>query len=121
MPIPSNKELYEQVKMDINQKYPKHSAYRPGLLVQEYKHRGGTYEGNKNMNNGLPLWFASTWSNQRGEPIYKFKSDIFRPTVKVMKDTPTTFAELTTEEIAKARREKARTGRVKQFKDSKNK
>ena len=43
----------------------------------------------------------------------KFKSDIFRPTVRVTKDTPTTFAELTTEEIAKARREKTRTGRAK--------
>ena len=121
MPTPSNKELYEQVKKEIYQNYPEHSAYISGLLVQEHKRRGGTYEGNKSINNGLPLWFASKWSNQRGEPIYKFKSDIFRPTVKVTKDTPTTFAELTTEEIAKARREKARTGRVKHFKDSKNK
>ena len=117
MPIPCNNELYEQVKMEIYQKYPKHSAYRSGLLVQEYKRRGGTYEGNKSINNGLPLWFASKWSNQRGEPIYKFESDIFRPNVKVTKDTPTTFAELTTEERAKSRREKARTVRVKQSKD----
>ena len=121
MPIPSNEELDEQVKKEVCQKYPKHSAYRSGLLVQEYKRRGGTYEGNRNINNGLPLWFASKWTNQRGEPIYKFKSDIFRPTVRVTKDTPTTFAELTAEEIAKARREKARTGRVKQFKESNKK
>ena len=121
MPIPSNKELYEQVKKDIFQKYPKHSAYRSGLLVQEYKRRGGTYEGNMNINNGLPLWFASKWSNQRGEVGYRYLSDIYRPTVKVTKDTPTTFAELTTEEIAKARREKAKTGRVKQFKESNKK
>ena len=120
MPIPSNKELYEQVKTEIYQKYPKHSAYRSGLLVQEYKRRGGTYEGNMNINNGLPLWFASKWSNQRGEPFYKFKNDMFRPTVRVTKDTPTTFAELTTEEIRKARREKAGTARLKEFKDSKN-
>ena len=100
MPIPSNKELYEQVK-----KYPKHSAYRSGLLVQEYKRRGGTYEGTESKNTGLNRWFSEIWLNQRGEPKYKFKSDIFRPTVKVTKDTPTTFAELTTEEIAKARRE----------------
>ena len=79
-------------------------------------------KGKKSINTGLPLWFASKWTNQRGEPFYKFVfSDIFRPTVRVTKDTPTTFAELTTEEIAKARREKARTGRVKQFKDSNKK
>ena len=56
MPIPSNKELYEQVKFAVYQKYPKHSAYRSGLLVQEYKRRGGTYEGtesNKNSNTGF--------------------------------------------------------------------
>ena len=69
----------------------------------------------------MPLWFASKWSNQRGEPFYKFKSDIFRPTVRATKDTPIIFAELTPEEIAKARREKAKTGRVKQFKDSNKK
>ena len=46
---------------------------------------------------------------------------VFRPTVRVTKDTPTTFAELTAEEIAKARREKTRTGRVKQFKESNKK
>jgi hypothetical protein len=121
MPIPSNKELYEQVKKEVYHKYPKHSAYRSGLLVQEYKRRGGTYEGNKSINNGLPLWFASKWSNQRGEVGYRYLSDIYRPTVRVTKDTPTTFAELTAEEIAKARREKARTGRVKQFKESNKK
>ena len=121
MPIPSNKELYEQVKKEIFQKYPKHSTYGSGLLVQEYKRRGGTYEGTESKNKGLNRWLSEIWLNQRGEPIYKFKSDIFRPTVRVTKDTPTTFAELTTEEIAKARREKARTGRVKQFKDSNKK
>ena len=53
--------------------------------------------------------------------MWRYLSDIYRPTVSVAKNTPTTFAELTTEEIAKARREKARTGRVKQFKDSNKK
>ena len=72
----------------------------------------------KIQTNGLPLWFASKWINQRGEPFYRFKSDIFRPTVMVTKDTPTTFAEPATEEVGKAKREKARTARVNQFKDS---
>ena len=53
--------------------------------------------------------------------MWRYLSDIYRPTVRVTNDTPTTFAELTTEEIAKARREKAKTGRVKQFKDSNKK
>ena len=47
MPEPTNKTLYEQVKKEIYAKDPKHSAYRSGLLVQEYKKRGGTYSGDK--------------------------------------------------------------------------
>ena len=36
-PTPTNMKLYNQVKEEIYKKYPKHSAYRSGLLVQEYK------------------------------------------------------------------------------------
>ena len=47
MPEPTNKKLYEEVNKEIYAKYPKHSAYRSGLLVQEYKKRGGGYSGDK--------------------------------------------------------------------------
>jgi hypothetical protein len=117
MPEPKNKKLYEEVKEDIYKKYPKHSAYRSGLLVQEYKRRGGTYEGEEKGAEGLNRWFAEKWKNQRGEVGYKTKSDIYRPTVRVTKETPTTFKELTKKEIEKARREKATTGQVKKFKN----
>ena len=99
MPEPVDKELYEKVKKEIYAKYQQHSAYRSGLLVQEYKRRGGTYKGSETKTNGLNLWFASKWRNQRGEVGYKYKSDVYRPTVRVTKDTPTTFAELTEKEI----------------------
>ena len=32
-----DKILYEKVKKEIYLKYPKHSAYRSGLLVKKYK------------------------------------------------------------------------------------
>ena len=67
---------------------------------------------------GLNLWYASDWNNQRGETGYKYKSDIYRPTKKVSSKTPTTFKELTKKEIESARREKASKGRVKEFKKS---
>ena len=35
----ANQELYDKVKTQIYAKYPKHSAYRSSLLVQEYKRR----------------------------------------------------------------------------------
>ena len=54
---PNNKQLYAHVKADIYAKYPTHSAYRSGLLVEEYKRRGGTYSGKRD--DGLKLWFAS--------------------------------------------------------------
>jgi hypothetical protein len=53
MPEPTNKKLYEEVKAEIYAKYPTHSAYRSGLLVQEYKRRGGTYEGKESKTKGL--------------------------------------------------------------------
>ena len=106
MSTPADKKLYDQVKKEIYEKYPKHSAYRSGLLVQEYKKRGGTYKGKENKSSGLNLWFDSKWRNQRGEEGYKYKSDLYRPTVKVHDKTPTTFKELTKEQIEKAKKEK---------------
>ena len=119
MPEPTNKKLYEEVKKEIYAKYPKHSAYRSGLLVQEYKKRGGKYKGKEKKDEGLNRWFdLEKWSNQRGEVGYKYKSDIYRPTIKATSKTPATFKELTKKEIDAARREKARKGRVKKFKKS---
>ena len=115
MSKPANKELYDKVKKQIYAKYPKHSAYRSGLLVQEYKSKGGTYVGTKDSKKGLGKWFDEKWKNQRGEVGYKNKSDVYRPTVRVNKNTPTTFDELTKEQIKKAQKEKAKTGRVKKF------
>ena len=99
MPEPTNKKLYEEVKKEIYAKYPKHSAYRSGLLVQEYKKRGGKYKGKEKKDEGLNLWYASDWKNQRGETGYKYKSDIYRPTKKVNSKTPTTFSKLSKKKL----------------------
>ena len=115
MPEPKNKKLYEEVKKEVYKKYPKNSTYRSGLLVQEYKKRGGTYEGKENKSSGLNRWFKEKWVNQRGEVGYKNKSDIYRPSVRVNKDTPTTHKELTATQIKNAQQEKKKTGRVKKF------
>ena len=117
MPEPTNTKLYEEVKKEIYAKYPTHSAYRSGLLVQEYKKRGGTYSGDKSKGS-LGRWFKEDWKNQRGETGYKKKGDVYRPTKRVNSKTPTTFKELTKTEIESAKKEKAKTGRVKEFKKS---
>ena len=114
MPSPVNKELYEKIKKQIYLKYPKHSAYRSGLLVKEYKKQGGTYTGNKKTSN-LKRWFDEKWTNQRGKVGYKQKGDIYRPTIRINNKTPTTFNELTKIQIEKAKQEKKKTGKVKKF------
>lgn len=111
---PANPKLYERVKKEVYAKHPTHSAYRSGLLVQEYKRRGGKYTGKESEKTGLNKWFAQKWVNQRGEVGYKKPGDIYRPTVKVG-DTPKTFAELSRADIERAQREKKNTGRVKRF------
>ena len=115
-PEPLDMKLYNEIKDKVWKMYDKPSAYRSGMLTKLYKEAGGTYSGEKDKNNGLPLWFASKWKNQRGEVGYKYKSDVYRPTVKVSSKTPTTFSELTPEELKRAKNEKAKYGRVKKFK-----
>lgn len=120
MPEPRDKILYEKIKNEITSKY-KPSAYRSGMIVKNYKDAyenkyksKNAYIGNR-YNSNLNRWFNEKWLNQRGVVGYQQKGDIYRPSVKVNKDTPITFAELSKKQIEKARVEKAKTGRVKRF------
>ena len=115
MSQPKNKKLYEKVKEEIYKKYPQHSAYRSGLLVKEYKARGGEYTGSKNKDEGLSRWFRETWRSDKGTVGYDHKNSVYRPTKRITKDTPTTFNELTKKQIQRAKREKALKGRVNKF------
>jgi hypothetical protein len=123
MPIPRDSNLYAKTKVFINHKYPKPSAYRSGLLVQEYKRRfshkygmkKNPYIGKKTEKVGLKRWFSEKWVNQRGETGYRFKSDIYRPTFRITKKTPVTYKELSKKSIESARKTKSRKGRVHRF------
>lgn len=123
--IPVDKELYAKVKKQLYAKEPKHSAYR-SMRLQDYYQKEFTdkypskipsqayrYTGKPS---GLKRWFEEKWTNQRGDTGYESKSDVYRPSVRVSKDTPVTWSELSKKEITRARREKSRTGRVKKFK-----
>ena len=123
MSIPREKGLYERTKKYIYSKYPKHSAYRSGLLVQEYKRRfshkyGNTknaYIGTKTKKVGLDRWFSEKWVNSRGEVGYRYKNDVYRPTIRITKKTPLTYEDLSLKQIQKARQTKYRKGRVSRF------
>ena len=121
MPTPTDAKLYEQIKKQLFAMYPKPSAYRSGLLVQKYKleyvkkHKNHNYyTGNKETSN-LKRWFAERWTNEMGGIGYKEKGNIYQPTIRINEKTPTTFSELTLNQIIKAKKEKAKTGRVKRF------
>ena len=111
---PADSKLYEKVKAKIYKQIPTHSAYRSGLIVQEYKRRGGKYEGPK-PKAGLTRWFKEDWRNQKGEVGYKNKGDIYRPTKRVTEKTPVTLQELTPGELKTAMRKKVAKGRVDRF------
>jgi hypothetical protein len=103
--VPENvidKKLYCRVKQDIKKKvkvFP--SAYASGLIVQEYKKRGGRYKGKKDGE--LKRWFDEKWinvcSNDR-KPCGRQQSNVSqypycRPTKRISKKTPMTVDEMT--------------------------
>ena len=119
---PVDIKLYEKVAKQIKKKYPKHSAYRSGLLVKEYKKQFSAKYGNKKQpytgkkgKGNLSRWFKENWTNQRGETGYKKKGDVYRPNKRITKDTPKTFKELSKKDLEKAKKEKKEKGRVKKF------
>lgn len=122
MKIPTDLKLYNKTKKNIYKKYPKHSAYRSGILVQTYKKsfkdkygNKSPYIGNKTSKVGLARWFKEKWVNQRGEVGYKFKNDIYRPSKRITKKTPKTHKEISDKQLKRARTEKYRKGRVFRF------
>lgn len=115
MSTPINQTLYDKIKAEIIKKIPKHSAYRSGLIVQEYKKQGGKYKGSKPINKGLDRWFKEEWKTQDGKVGYSKAGDIYRPTKRITNKTPTTINELSKTQIEKAIKEKKQTGHVNKF------
>lgn len=118
MSIPTNQKLYDKVKKQIYKKYPKHSAYRSGLLVQEYKKQFKgkfPYKGKKPIKKGLARWFKEDWKSDTGKYFYSSKSSVYRPTKRITKKTPKTFKELSDKQIKIAKRKKYTKGRVNRF------
>jgi hypothetical protein len=88
MPTPKDKVLYEKVKKMADEIYKKSSAYKSGYIVQEYKRRGGEYIDDKKPRE-LKRWFQEDWKDigNKDYPVY-------RPTVRINKQTPLTIKEI---------------------------
>lgn len=124
--IPKDAKLYESIKNKVYKQITKHSAYRSGRLVKEYKKAylkkyksDEAYYGKKTNKQGLARWFKEEWKNQRGEVGYKNTNDVYRPTRRVTPKTPLTFNELTKYELTKAKKIKETKGRVYRFRNKK--
>jgi hypothetical protein len=90
MPIVNDKNLYEKVKKMADQIYKKSSAYKSGYIVKKYKELGGTYSDDKQPKE-LKRWFESKWINVNPN---KNQYPVYRPTVRINKDTPLTVSEI---------------------------
>ena len=122
MSIPADGRLYDAVKQRVYKEIPKHSAYRSGLLVQEYKRAFASRYGEDKdpyigvkKNTGLTRWFAEEWRNESGGVGYDSKNTLYRPTKRVSAATPKTWDELPKSRVKSARKEKKSTGRVAKF------
>lgn len=117
--IPRDDKLYNDIKVKASLIYDKPSAYKSGYITREYKKQFKKLYPDKepyiSSEGNLDRWFAEDWKNQRGEVGYDKPGDIYRPTYRINKDTPTTWNELTKQDIKNAMKEKKQTGRIKQF------
>jgi hypothetical protein len=99
-----DKKLYQQVKDYIYAKIPKHSAYRSGHVIKEYKKRGGKFKED-GKERKLSRWFKEKWKDVNPEKTRK-SYPVYRPTIRVNKRTPLTFREIDKKDLIKQSRRK---------------
>ena len=88
MATPKDKVLYEKVKKMADEIYKKSSAYKSGYIVKKYKELGGEYIDDKKPKE-LKRWYKEKW-----EDIGRSDYPVYRPTVRVNKETPLTVKEI---------------------------
>jgi hypothetical protein len=88
MPIILDKHLYELAKNYADLVYSKPSAYKSLAIQKYYKSLGGRY-GEDYKERKLSRWVAEQWQDigHKGYPVY-------RPTLRISKDTPLLASEI---------------------------
>ena len=99
-----NKQLYQEVKDYIYAKIPKHSAYRTGHVIKEYKRRGGKFRDD-GKERKLSRWFNEKWKDVNPNKT-RGSYPVYRPTVRINKRTPLTLREIDREDLIKQSRRK---------------
>lgn len=93
MPTPTDKDLYEVVKLYADIVYDKPSAYKSGFIVKTYKKLGGTYK-DEHDEKPLKRWFKGERWIDINPLLGKSGYPVYRPTVRVNKNTPKTVQEI---------------------------
>jgi len=88
MSTPTDKDLYEVVKVYADIIYSKPSAYKSGFIVKTYKKLGGTYK-DEHVEKPLKRWYEERWSDV-GDGDYP----VYRPTRRISPKTPLTVDEI---------------------------
>jgi hypothetical protein len=95
MPIIVDKELYDLVKHKADEIYKKSSAYKSGYIVKKYKELGGRYEDDNEPKN-LKRWYQEKWKD-----IGHKEYSVYRPTLRINKNTPLTINEIDKDNLKK--------------------
>lgn len=89
---PKDEDLYEYAKSIVYRQYEKPSAFRSGAVIKKYKELGGEFIDDKQPKK-LKRWFKEEWKD-----VNPLKTDssypVFRPTIRVNKETPLTVSEV---------------------------
>ena len=95
MPIILDKKLYALAKQIADNVYQKSSAYKSGYIVKTYKELGGRYKDDKKQKK-LNRWFKEDWKDigYKDYPVY-------RPTIRINKNTPLTYDEIDKNQLKK--------------------
>ena len=99
-----DKKLYERVKKEVYAKMPKHSAYRSAQVIKEYKKQGGKFQDD-GKERKLTRWFKEEWKDVNPNKT-KDSYPVYRPTVRVSKDTPLTLKEVDPTNLIKQSKKK---------------
>lgn len=107
MPKVANKKLYDSVKDRADTIYKKPSAYKSGYIVKEYTRLGGKYI-NDSKEKDLKRWFNEAWTDVSNifDGFDKEHYPLYRPTIRVNKNTPKTFNEISKKRILEQYKEK---------------
>jgi hypothetical protein len=97
---PANTILYAQVKAKIFELYTKNSAYRSMAVIKEYKRQGGTFIEDGTIK-PLSRWIQEKWKDVNPIKSKKKLYPLFRPTLRINSQTPTTVNEISKNQLLK--------------------